>query len=502
MITLTPQDIAFSYSVGIPFFFGSMAGWLSLDRRFSGLMAISGISLIVIGQWSEPTLLALTDYRIQLLSMAALWMTLGIFVGWKGHKYVNTLGPLAWFFTLSLGLMTASAGELTVYGVKSIIFNGNWNEAQTALNLYGPFLILSIIILIQFSRMGLISYLFNWDNVTANKPETEILRGFLKNKYNIEWIKDAKIEKIDNGNSIKISTEKDSLLLKLNDEKTKLNLEINDVRTDELEVIMKNDKLNVYRFTAILWKLIVKKLLIIFSFFGLVELIVEQFWDEFISSVLWWIPQVNAPDYYQAFFTIGLAFMLSLPFSGSLSRHNKQVTLDTVSVLNVLSWEEGVYVHIPLVSKIPFRYNIPKDWIVVQDKQLPDKFSVRIRCPSWSRWNSSSIDLLVLQCTLETLPDSEFLKRNSHENLLATHAIIIKEDKINTLHGVPSYGCFYKENMSLFDNYGYVVNFIISNNQFVIRWLSSDAVIFHRYLPDVYEFINSFQFQNVEMENG
>jgi len=46
-----------------------------------------------------------------------------------------------------------------------------------------------------------------------------------------EWAESAKIEKIDGGKTIKISTEKNSLSLELNDEKTEVNLTINDNRT-------------------------------------------------------------------------------------------------------------------------------------------------------------------------------------------------------------------------------------------------------------------------------
>jgi predicted phage baseplate assembly protein len=67
---------------------------------------------------------------------------------------------------------------------------------------------------------------------------------FLSNQYyNLDWIETAKIEKIDNGKTIKISYQKNSLLLKLNDEQTKVNLEIDDVRTDKISVKIENGKL-------------------------------------------------------------------------------------------------------------------------------------------------------------------------------------------------------------------------------------------------------------------
>ncbi len=92
-------------------------------------------------------------------------------------------------------------------------------------------------------------YLFSWDEI----PETDKGRGelikFLREKYNVKWIKNANIDKIDNEQTIKISTKQNSLSLKLNDEKTRATkaiLTIDGVRTDEIDVMMKNGKLNAY----------------------------------------------------------------------------------------------------------------------------------------------------------------------------------------------------------------------------------------------------------------
>ncbi len=87
-------------------------------------------------------------------------------------------------------------------------------------------------------------YWFNWDNIPGN--DNGRLIDFLKQKLSIDWLKTAKIEKIDNGKTIRVSTEKNFLLLKLNNEKTKLNIEIDDGRADEFITKTKNDKLNIY----------------------------------------------------------------------------------------------------------------------------------------------------------------------------------------------------------------------------------------------------------------
>ena len=86
-------------------------------------------------------------------------------------------------------------------------------------------------------------YLFGWDNVPG-KDNGKLIE-FLEQKYGVDWVRTAKIEKIDN-NEIKISTEKNFLSLKLNNEKTKVTLTINNIKTDELIVKIENSKINIY----------------------------------------------------------------------------------------------------------------------------------------------------------------------------------------------------------------------------------------------------------------
>jgi hypothetical protein len=88
------------------------------------------------------------------------------------------------------------------------------------------------------------SYLFSWDGVPGKNNEELI--GYLKGKFNIDWIKTAKIKKIDDGKTIKISTERNYLLLTLSDETNKVKLEIDDGRTDEFSVKHENSELKIY----------------------------------------------------------------------------------------------------------------------------------------------------------------------------------------------------------------------------------------------------------------
>lgn len=87
-------------------------------------------------------------------------------------------------------------------------------------------------------------YLFSWNEVPGN--DSGRLIDFLKQNYNIEWVKTARIEKIDGIKTIRVSTEKNFLLLKLNDDKTELKLKIDDSRSDKFAVKIENGRLNIY----------------------------------------------------------------------------------------------------------------------------------------------------------------------------------------------------------------------------------------------------------------
>ena len=88
------------------------------------------------------------------------------------------------------------------------------------------------------------SYLFSWDEIPGN--DNERLVEILKQSFLIDWLEQAEIEKIDNGKTIKVSTEKNSLYLRLNNKKTKVDLKIDDEIIDEFTVKTENGTLKIY----------------------------------------------------------------------------------------------------------------------------------------------------------------------------------------------------------------------------------------------------------------
>lgn len=98
---------------------------------------------------------------------------------------------------------------------------------------------------INFLSLNEGSYLFRWEEIPVR--DNWRLIKFLKQNYNIDWVKIAKIKKIKGAKAIRLSTEKNSLLLRLNDEKTKVSLKIDDGRTDEFIVKNGSKKREIYQ---------------------------------------------------------------------------------------------------------------------------------------------------------------------------------------------------------------------------------------------------------------
>ncbi len=74
--------------------------------------------------------------------------------------------------------------------------------------------------------------LFSWDEIPGNDDGKLI--EFITQKFSIDWLRTAKIEKIDNSNIITVTSGENFLSLKLNDEENNVILKIDDGTTFEL----------------------------------------------------------------------------------------------------------------------------------------------------------------------------------------------------------------------------------------------------------------------------
>jgi len=103
----------------------------------------------------------------------------------------------------------------------------------------------SIAYLDDIRSVDMYRYIFNWQNVPGS--ETESFINFLNYILKIEWVKTANVEKIDEGNVISVSTERNTLFLVYKKEEDKneeeATLVIDDGRINKLKAATEDDKL-------------------------------------------------------------------------------------------------------------------------------------------------------------------------------------------------------------------------------------------------------------------
>ncbi len=116
-----------------------------------------------------------------------------------------------------------------------------------------------VIVVSAVGALASLPYIFSWDAIPGN--DNERLINFLKQNFGIDWVKKAKIEKIDSGKTIKASTEIKSLLLKLNNEENQVYLKIDDDIIDEFYAKIENGKLNIYQYSTSFVRIDDRKLL-------------------------------------------------------------------------------------------------------------------------------------------------------------------------------------------------------------------------------------------------
>lgn len=88
-------------------------------------------------------------------------------------------------------------------------------------------------------------FMFSWNEIPGN--DNERLINVLNKNYGINWVRIAKVEKMDDDKTIRLSFEKKFLSLTLNIEKTNVTLRFDDGRAIEFIAKMESGKLNIYK---------------------------------------------------------------------------------------------------------------------------------------------------------------------------------------------------------------------------------------------------------------
>lgn len=150
------------------------------------------------------------------------------------------------YYTNSIGMEFAliPAGEFDM---------GPWQTESTDVEDYGPtshqtikneFYIGKYEVTQKQWREVMPVYLFSWNEI----PGTDSVKliEILNQKFKIDWINTAQIEKIENGTTIRVFTPRNNLLLRLSPGKSEVNIILDDGRVDKFIGIIENNKLNIY----------------------------------------------------------------------------------------------------------------------------------------------------------------------------------------------------------------------------------------------------------------
>ncbi|HWQ96322.1 MAG TPA: PQQ-binding-like beta-propeller repeat protein [Candidatus Methylomirabilis sp.] len=131
--------------------------------------------------------------------------------------------------------LNLTTGDIA-WEIKNISFEGN--------PLSYPLSYKDILFIDRLRERDSLDYLFNWKEVPGK--DNVKFKEFLKQEFGISWIENATIEKFDNGNEIRVTSENNFLSLGIYNEN--VHLQIDDGRNADFMAKNENDRLNIYSF--------------------------------------------------------------------------------------------------------------------------------------------------------------------------------------------------------------------------------------------------------------
>ncbi|MBN2546965.1 MAG: WD40 repeat domain-containing protein [Spirochaetes bacterium] len=241
-----------------------------------------------------------------------------------------------------------------------------------------------------------------------------------------------------------------------------------------------------------------KNLFFVFSTLSIIKFAINWVWQESLTNILWLFPNINMPIMYEWFVDLALSAVIALP---NISKDKVPVKISDKHkeiIAHIREGEENIDPSkLPALNNSLISYKIPEGWKYISEKSDKHRYAFffRPQINSWIKRLNSRIMLLVCQDINKEI-DEEEIKSLTFMNLKGRDATII-EDRITFRKNIPMHECYFKEN----NLYGYVVHFFAFNNEFVIEWMTPDDTIFKKYLLQIEEFIDSFEFKtNVSSE--
>lgn len=242
-----------------------------------------------------------------------------------------------------------------------------------------------------------------------------------------------------------------------------------------------------------------RRLVYIFSTFGLLSLVAQQVFQDHLFGLLWWIPHSQPPAAFQWFATLIAAILVAMTLHGvsrdmalGIQGLGAVVDKELVGAASALGESSGLVTLLEgnppreALDLTPFQYHLPVGWSEKYKVHEPARFRL-LAAPTSD--DDAVLLLNVFQHTEPTVTDEEALKQSTFRKLVTLNATF-EAGTIGARHGVMSHECPFQ----IVGHSCFVIRFVIHSNQFVTILAASSAASLQRYLADMRAFVDDLEF--------
>jgi len=160
-----------------------------------------------------------------------------------------------------------------------------------------------------------------------------------------------------------------------------------------------------------------RRLLSIFTVFGILSFAIEQFYSTFLTHIFWWAPHVEPPFSYLLFATFVLGLIAAFPsYEPSEETLSEPIKIDEeTGILIAFAREEGLGAAEEPLKLAHFTYQPPKGWTEESRSRTSTEYLLSFRPPGgWQSHKLSSLNLMVYQYGEERAFDEVKFKRATY----------------------------------------------------------------------------------------